>query len=149
MARGKIHFEVMGSDWTQDADAMAVFVARLEGLPQKMAGRGEPIPRVVCTDRGPGFITPMGHLTHEYKNALDQHRFRPYVGGVDGIAQPGDLAVCWPEERSARFVKYWLEKHPVPQTDDLDDMEDLIPMRMKACADHISEHYDVDSVSRG
>ena len=88
------------------------------------------LPRVVCTDRGPGLFTQNGYFIREYKDALDHHGFRAYAGDYDGTGQPGDLADCWPHERIAAWVKYWLSKHPLPKLSNLDRMEELVGLRL-------------------
>ena len=148
LARGKVHFEVMGSAWRQDGAGQALFVERLEALLRKMLGPGVKIPRVACTDRGPGFFTQKGYFVREYKDALSHHGFRAYVGDRDGTAQPGDLQECWPHERIAAWAKYWLGKNPISTAGNLGDMEEQVTQRLAVCAKHINENYNVESVSR-
>ena len=148
LARGVVHFEVMGSDWDQDGAGQAAFVGKLEAILRKMVGPGAKLPRVVCTDRGPGFFTRNGYFIREYKEALSHHGFRAYVGDKDGTAQPGDLAECWPHERIASWAKYWLGKHPVSKFGSLDHMEEHVRQRLTECAEHINENYNVESVCR-
>lgn len=149
LARGAVHFELMGSDWEQTGEGQAEFVRRLAGILRKTIGAGAKRPRVVCTDRGPGFFSKSGYFCREYKAALSRHGFRAYVGDVDATMQPGDLADCWPHERIAAWAKNWFAKHPISRAGGLDRMEELVGQRLKQCAKHINEHYNVDSVCRG
>ena len=114
----------------------------------RMLGRDAALPRVVVTDRGPGYFNPQGYYIQGYKESLPRNGFRAYVGEEDATAQPGDLAECWPHERVAAWAKHWLAKHPIPRGGGLDHMEDLIPLRLAACAKHINANYDVDGVCR-
>ena len=148
LARGVVHFEVMGSDWEQDGAGQAAFVGRLESILRKMVGPGAKLPRVACTDRGPGFFTRNGYFIREYKESLSRCGFSAYVGDKDGKAQPGDLAECWPHERIASWAKYWLGNHPISKTGNLDRMEEQVRQRLTKCAEHINEKYNVESVCR-
>ena len=148
LARGVTHFEVMGSDWSQDGAGQAKFVESLEAILRKMVGAGVHIPRVACTDRGPGLFSRNGYFIREYKDALSHHGFRAYVGDKDGTAQPGDLAECWPHERIAAWAKNWLGKHPMSTASSLDRMEEQVSQRLAQCAKHINENYNVESVCR-
>ena len=107
LARGLIHFEYSGSSWARTAVGQAEAVAKLEAvLKGKMLGEDVALPRVVVTDRGPGFCSPSGYFCNQYRDALHRHGSRPYVG-ADATKQPGDLADCWPHER----VMSWVNIH--------------------------------------
>jgi hypothetical protein len=148
LARGTVHFEVMGSEWEQTGEGQAKFVNKLEAILRKMVGPGQKLPRVVCTDRGPGLFARNGYFIREYKEALSRHGFRAYVGDQDGTQQPGDLADCWPHERIAAWTKNWLAKNPLPKSGDLDRLEKRVGLRLGECAKHINSNYNVDSVCR-
>ena len=130
--------------WCMGGEGMGASIAPCH----RMLGRNEALPRVVVTDRGPGFFNPQGYYIQGYKEALRSNGFRAYVGNVNATKQPGDLAECWPHERVAAWAKHWLSKHPIPCRGGLDHMEDLIPLRLAACAKHINDNYNVDSVCR-
>ena len=149
LARGVVHFEVLGSSWEQTGEGQAEFVSRLGDILRKMVGPGAKLPRVVCTDRGPGLFTQNGYFIREYKDALAQHGFRAYAGAYDGTSQPGDLADCWPHERIVSWAKYWLSKHPVPKLANMDRVEELVGLRLAECAQHVNDNLDVDAVCRG
>ena len=70
------------------------------------------------------------------------------MGDDDATDQPGDLQDVWPHERIASWAKEWLGKHPIPMRGGLDHMEELVPLRLEACAKHINQKYNVKSVNR-
>ena len=55
VTRGVVKFEVMGADWGQTGDGMAEFVQKLPGALTEMLGHGTVKPKVIMSDRGPGF----------------------------------------------------------------------------------------------
>ena len=148
VARGKVHFEVMGADWEQTGEGQAELVAKLPKILRSMIGPKDSLPRTIVTDRGPGFFSKNGYFIREYKAALKKHSFKAYVGDEDATDQPGDLQDVWPHERVAAWAKDWLGKHPIPLKGGLDHMEDLTPLRLRACAKHINEKCNVDRVNR-
>ena len=104
LTHGVIHFEFLGSSWGQTGEGQAEVVSKLEAvLKGKMLGEDVALPRVVVTDRGPGFFSQQGYFVNQYRDALHRHGFRPYVG-ADATKQPGDLADCWPHERAMSWV---------------------------------------------
>ena len=54
LTRGKVHFEILGSDWAQDGEGIAMLVRRLEGILRRTVGGDDALTRVAYTDRGPG-----------------------------------------------------------------------------------------------
>ena len=97
--RGKVHYEIMGSDWKQAGAGVSLLVARLERILRKNLGAGTPLPRVILSDRGPGlYQSSTGHIVGEYYNAVKQHGFRTYAG-TDASQQPPDMPdVCPPRD---------------------------------------------------
>ena len=51
--------------------------------------------------------------------------------------------------RSNPTVKDWLGKHPISTAGGLECMEERVRERLKECARHINENYDLESVCRG
>ena len=71
MSRGRVHVEVMGHKWRQTGKGMAEFVERLPEVLQEMLHQPDTLPRVICSDRGPGFYqTSTGHITIQYAGAV-------------------------------------------------------------------------------
>ena len=55
VARGKVHFEFMPDGWEQTGAGIAAFIVRLPAILRRMLGPHARLPRVVFSDRGPGF----------------------------------------------------------------------------------------------
>ena len=142
VARGKIHHEVMGGDWTQDGQGMAQVVARLPGILKKLVGNG-PWPRVIFSDRGPGlFQSSTGHIVRAYAAALKEHGFRTYQG-EDASWQPADLAEVFPHETAAAWTRVYMQKHPFDRRGSLDVQESRLTKCLQECAKAANTRYDV------
>ena len=73
---------VMDQGWEQTGQGMASFVAKLPAALDKMLGDQAKKPRVVFSDRVPGFYqAPAGRIVHAYKDALDANGFRLFCWG--------------------------------------------------------------------
>ena len=91
---------------------MSKFMARLQQIRTDMVDDGGTLPRVVCSDRGPGFYqTSTGHITKDYAQALHQHGFRAFAG-ADASKQPPDLPDLLLHEKAVAWIKGCLKKHP-------------------------------------
>ena len=98
VARGVVKFVQMPEQFSQTGDGMAMLVAQLTNVLKDMIGYDTPLPRVVFTDRGPGFFQgSTGHVVKAYADALKKHGFRPYAGS-DASKQPGDVPDCLPHD---------------------------------------------------
>ena len=83
--------QVMGDDWEQTGAGMAVFIARLPKILRKMVGAEEALPRIVFSDRGPGFYQgSTGSIVNAYCTALREHKFRAFAG-ENALWQPADM----------------------------------------------------------
>ena len=81
---------------------MADVVARLPGVLTRLLGPEASWPRVIFSDRGPGFfVSSTGHIVKAYRKALKKYGFRTYQG-EDASGQPADLADVFPHETAAR-----------------------------------------------
>ena len=70
------------------------------------------LPRVVCSDRGPGFYqSSTGHIVGAYANAAKEHGFRPYAGS-DASGQPPDVPDVLPHETAVAWL--WNFTSPWP-----------------------------------
>ena len=142
MFRGFVHFEIMGDDWVQCGAGMAEFVSRLEGICKQYLRREESMPRIVFSDRGPGFYqSSTGHIVREYYNALKMHGFRAYAG-TDASKQPPDMPDVFPHETGVAWARNYQRKHPVPKGD-LDDMEAALGAQLEEASEFINKNYDV------
>ena len=90
LARGAVFVEVVPDWWKPNGDGAAEFVKKLPGVLAEVVDAGEPLPRVVMTDRGPGFYqASTGHIVKKYNEALEEQGPRPFAG-VDATPQPPD-----------------------------------------------------------
>ena len=111
---------VMDQGWEQTGQGMATFVAKLPAVLDKMLGDQVKKPRMVFSDRGPGFYqASTGRIVHAYKDALDANGFRP-CAGEEAKWQPADLADMLMHETVAAWVRRYFRVHPHPKTADLD-----------------------------
>ena len=77
-----------------------------------MLGQGEALPRVICSDRGPGFYqSSTGHIVGAYKEAAKQHGFRPYAGD-DASLQPPDIPDVLLHETAVASARFFQEARP-------------------------------------
>ena len=100
-----------------------LLVSNLPALLKKMLGPGAKLPRIIFSDRGPGFFhRKWGTITSDYDFACREGGFRPWAGtnSKKGLrAQPRDsgdvllheTAISWlrREEEKARPLKPWEE----------------------------------------
>ena len=148
MFRGVVHYEIMGSEWKQTGAGMAEFVGRLDSVLTKSLGRNVPLPRIIFSDRGPGFYQgSTGHIVGEYFNALKEHGFRAYAG-VDASKQPPDMPDVFPHETAVAWTRYYLKKHPLHAEAGVDAMEDELGKTLKACSKYIMKHYEVSDLCK-
>ena len=147
-ARGKVHFQLMEDGWSQSGEGMAAFVDRLAGILKKMLGRDARLPRVVMSDRGPGFFNATtGHIVAEYHRALTENGFRAFMGD-DASPQPADIADVLLHETVAGWVKSYLHKVHFNRNDGPDKCQERFEQTMKECAKYINKEYDVEGLCR-
>ena len=139
LARGRVHVEVMGGAWRQDGEGMAQFVERLPRILPEMLGRGEALPRVVASDRGPGFYqSSTGHIVRRYADALDAAGFRPFAG-KDAASQPPDISDVLLHETVVGWIRNYFKKHAFPRVGSLDVQEVRLRHMLDECVNHINE----------
>ena len=142
LTRGVVHFEVMGAGWRQTGRGQADFIDRLDARLPELLGEGTPLPRVVVSDRGPGFYNSNGSIVAEYRAALRRHGFHAYAGD-DARGQPADVPDALLHERAAAWVKTYMRRRPIPKTGSLDSKEAVLRERLRECAAHINARHDV------
>lgn len=148
LSRGHVHIEVMGPEWKQTGCGMSEFVARLPDVLPKMVGRSEALPRVICSDRGPGFYqSSTGHITNEYCAALKRHGFRAFAG-EDASSQPPDVPDVLVHETAVAWIRVYLKKHSFSKRGSLDDQEQKLRGILAECVQHINSNHDVDGLCR-
>ena len=149
LTRGKVHIEVMGHEWRQTGAGMAAFVERLPAVLKKMVGPDAALPRILFSDRGPGFYQgSTGHITQHYEAALRRNGFRPFAGH-DASSQPPDVPDVLLHETVAAWIRNYLRVHPFSRSGSLDVQEAKLRVVLKECCQHINAQYDVDGLCHG
>eukprot|EP00973_Karenia_brevis_P024110 3327897-Karenia_brevis.AAC.1 len=111
-----------------------------------MVDDGDALPRVVCSDRGPGFYqTTTGHITKQYAQALQQHGFRTYAG-ADASHQPPDLPDVLLHETAVAWIKAYLRKYPFSRRGTLDNQQVKLEKLLRDCTAFINANYDVQGL---
>ena len=125
---------------------MALFVSRLETILRTRLSAEAVLPRVVASDRGPGFYqSSTGHIVARYLRDLKAHGCRPFAG-EDASCQPPDIPDVLPHETVAGWVRAFVKKHPIQRSLDLNDNEAKVKGVMHDCIRHIRKEYDVESL---
>lgn len=91
LTRGKLHVEILGSDFPGETPAGAAQLAAQVRTALNIRFQGSTPPKVVFTDRGQGFFhINGGRITDEYKDALREHGLKAF-NGDNASKQPGNL----------------------------------------------------------
>jgi len=146
LTRGKVSLVVMEQGWEQTGQGMADFVGKLPAVLNKMFGGQVKKPRVVFSDRGPGFYTSStGRIVNAYKEALDEYGFRAFAGD-EAKWQPADLADMLMHETVAAWVRRYFRVHPHTKNAGLDTNYKSFLEGMQNCEKYINEHYEVSQL---
>lgn len=149
LARGVVKFLAMPDDFQQNGEGMAKMVDRLEDTLKEMVGDDTPLPRVIFTDRGPGFYqASTGHIVKRYQDALKRHHFRPYAG-VDASRQPPDIPDCLPHETAVAWARRFMKKRPIPKSGGVTRMRQQLLQLLNDASDHLNSNYDVEKLCKG
>jgi len=147
LARGKVGYLIMRRGWRQTGAGMAEFVDQLEDKLKSMLRNPSRLPRVIGSDRGPGFYqSSTGHIVVEYNDALKRNGFRAYAG-EDASKQPADMADVWPHETAVSWIRAYLKKHPLQKGCGIAAMKEAFARTMNDCMSHINAEYDVADLS--
>ena len=148
LARGKVGVMVMDDDWAQTGEGMADFVSKLAPFLKKMLGADARLPRILCSDRGPGlYQTSTGHIVEAYRQATAKNGFRTFAGS-DASRQPADMPDFWPHETAVSWLRALMKKRPLQKGFGLDHLQDQLEAALGDCVKHINDTYDVDSLCR-
>ena len=148
LARGVAKLVAMPDEFTQTGEGMAILVGKLPEILKSMLGNDVALPRVVFTDRGPGFYQgSTGHIVKAYETALRQHGFRAFAG-PDASAQPADIPDCLPHETAVAWARNFMKKRPLKRGT-IASMEAHLAQLLSDAGGHITENYDVDALCRG
>ena len=144
--RDQVRLPIMDMGWKQNGVGMAKAVPVLDKLLDGMSG-SSPKPRVVFSDRGPGFYnTGNGIITKAYRTALEKHNFRPFAGN-DASHQPADIADILLHESVAAGIRKYFKGHPIKWTEDQDKNLKLFAEKLKSCEKHINKNHNLKSLS--
>jgi hypothetical protein len=146
VTRGKVHFEVMPDMWQQNGEGMAYLVDKLPAILRKMLGRQARLPRVMFTDRGPGFYhASSGRIVDQYHQALTRCKFRPFAG-EDASWQPPDMPDLFMHETVVGWARRYFRKHPFKKRGNLVESERSFREILANCADYINSTYKVNAL---
>ena len=146
LARGKLHVEVMPEDFPGETDEGAsAMVARVRAA-MNVRFPGGDTPRMLFTDRGPGFYHPgTGGITGGYQAALREHQLRAFQGD-DASVQPGSLQELMLHETAVAWCRYKLARN-VPSRPWLETLEEY-KVRLKQVVADINAEHDVAGLCR-
>ena len=103
-------------------------------------------PKILFSDRGNGFYdTATGNITAGYKNALREHNLKCFFGDNASV-QPGQLQDLLLHETAMAWMRDRLKKtHPRKPWE---ETVEQYCSRLKECAAHCNNKYDVDGLCR-
>ena len=149
LARGRLRVEFMPDEWEQTGAGAAEFVGRLPRILRSMLGRKTALPRVVVTDRGPGFYLTgcrNGQIVPKYHEALRGAGFRPFAG-EDAAHQPPDCPDLLLHETAVGWIRKYFKKYPFRRAAGLEENVRRMKTCMAACVEHINRAYNVEELS--
>ena len=148
LTRDKVGVMVMGDGWTQTGEGMAEFVTKLEPFLRKMLGANARLPRVLCSDRGPGFYqSSTGHIVEAYRAAVAKNGFRTFAG-IDASRQPADVPDVWPHETAVSWLRALMKKRPLKKGRGLEQLQTDLVQNFDEVVKHINDSYEVGDLTR-
>ena len=130
-----------GGEWGRSACWQVV--NELPSLLKKMLGKQTQLPRIIATDRGPGFYQASpGTIVAAYKEALSQNKFIAFAGD-EAKWQPPDLPDVLLHETAVAWVRGFFKRRPFKVKKKV--KHNLIPFAkmLRQCELHINKNYDV------
>ena len=103
------------------------------------------LPRVVASDRGPGFYVSgirNGEIVAAYNLALRAEGFRPFAG-ENAAGQPADCPDVLLHETAAGWIRNYFKKHPFRRAAGVDRNVERVKSLMAKCVDHNNREHDV------
>ena len=127
---------------------MAAFVDRLPRLLPRMVGASALLPRVIVSDRDPGFYqSSTGHICNDYNDAMRAHGFRAFAG-ADASAQPPDCPDVFLQETAVTWIHNYLRTRAFSRQGSLDVQQARLEGMLLECEQHINANHDVDGLCR-
>ena len=148
VARGRVEIEFMGDYWKQAGAGMAEFMTRLPAILRRMLGPSAALPRVVVSDRGPGFYLSglrNGEIVPAYAAALRHAGFRPFAGS-SAAGQPADCPDLLLHETAVGWIRKYFKRHPFHRSQGLAHNIARVKTGMSSCVEHINGHYAVEDL---
>jgi hypothetical protein len=135
----------MEDTWEQTGAGMAEMVGKLPQVLRRMLGHSASLPRVVCTDRGPGFYLSgirNGEIVPAYRAALRAGGFRPFAGD-QAEWQPADCPDVLLHETAVGWIRQFCKKHPFSRSQSLESNVERVKTLMATCVQHINANHHV------
>ena len=144
LAQGKLHVEVLGSDFPGDKpEGMPQFVEKLRKAINLRFPDRKTQPNVVFVDRGEGFYKSNGKITGEFSTALRRHRLKAFHGN-EAEFQPGRSGDLWLHETAVSWIRERLKR--TQPKEPWRENEEEFSKRLKAAASYCTSHHDVDGL---
>ena len=115
----------------------------MPSLLKKMLGKQTQLPRIIATDRGPGFYqASSGTIVAAYTEALYQNKFIAFAGD-EAKWQPPDLPDVLLHETAVAWVRSFFKKRPFKVKKKVKHNFTLFAKMLHQCELHINKNYDV------
>ena len=146
LARGKLHVELLGSEFPGDkVEGMEEFVEKLAKAVRMRFPDRDDQPNIVYVDRGEGFYASNGKITQEFATALRKHGLKAFHG-KDAEAQPGRSGDLWLHETTVSWMRERMKRtQPV---EPWAESEEQLGKRLKAAAGHCTSRHDVEGLCK-
>jgi hypothetical protein len=146
LTRGKLHVEILGTDFPGETPAGAARLAAGVRTALNIRFQGSTPPKVLFTDRGQGFYhINGGRITDEYKAALQDHGLKDFNAG-SASRQPGNLQEVMLHETSVAWIRRreTVTQLRQPWTETVEQFS----TRMRGIVQHINAKFDVEGLCR-
>ena len=131
--RGKLHIEIIGQHFPGDkAKGVFQLITKVRHAVNARC-KGDDQPSILFTDRGPSFYTLNGHMTKEYKKALQEHSFTAFAG-ENASTQPGKLGDFFLHETTVSWIRH-RETKTRPKEPWKESVADFTARMKSICAD--------------
>ena len=143
LARGRVILKLMPIDWEQKGPGMAELIQDLPDLLKQKLPASKHLPKVVVTDRGPGFYqASSGTIVAAYKEALAEHGFVPFAGD-EAAWQPPDIPDVLLHETVVAWVRAFFKKRPFKLVPKVQENLKRFGKLLKKCEAYINDNHDV------
>ena len=146
MSRGKLHIEVLGTEFPgENEDGAAILVDHLRTAVNKRFPVARQ-PNILFVDRGQGFYEKNhGKITPPFKEALQRNGFKAYYGD-NAKVQPGAMHELMLHETVVSWIRHLEGQNRLKET--WTESVAAYASRMKGIALDINTRYKVDNLCR-